>query len=138
MRTTSSRPPSQRLRQYVLVAQKFNHANVGRVLGLSDGHGPLPLLVLPYFSNGDIINYLKLNPGTTNKEKTELVCTYLRHFFSCTSYLSSSVQAKGILAALAYLHRDDMIHGGVRGVSGLPPCRTLAADNATSGKCFCR
>ena len=117
------------------MAQKFDHANVGHVFGLSDGHGPLPLLVLPHFSNGNVIDYLKSNPGKTDEEKTELVRAYLPQFFLYSSHFLCSAQAKGILAGLSYLHRGGIIHGAVRGVSGPPRCRRLAADNVTSGKC---
>ena len=39
------------------------------------------MLILPLFSNGDIINYLKQNPGKTDNEKIELVRTCLACVF---------------------------------------------------------
>jgi len=51
--------------------------NIGRVLGLSDGHGPIPFVVLPHLSNGNIVSYLKKFPGKTDRDKIELVRTSL-------------------------------------------------------------
>ncbi|KIM79286.1 hypothetical protein PILCRDRAFT_10438 [Piloderma croceum F 1598] len=47
------------LRQYFQVAHTFDHPHVGRVIGLSDINEPVPDLILPHFSNGDIVIYLK-------------------------------------------------------------------------------
>jgi hypothetical protein len=63
------------LRQFGQLARSFEHPNVGGIFGLINGYGPVPHLVLPYFSNGDIIRYLKRNPGKTDGEKIELVRT---------------------------------------------------------------
>ena len=64
------------LRQFGRIARHFEHPNVGGILGLSNSDGPVPFLVLPYFSNGDIIRYLKQNAGKTDDEKIELVRTF--------------------------------------------------------------
>jgi hypothetical protein len=67
--------PMKDLRQFGQLARSFEHPNVGGILGLIDGYGPVPHLVLPYFFNGDIIRYLKQNSGKTDGEKIELVRT---------------------------------------------------------------
>jgi len=84
---------TNRLHQYVHFAQRAVHANVGRVFGLSDDYGPVPLLVLPHFPNDNIVGYLKQNPDKTEKEKVELV--------------------NDILRGLTYLHRQGIVHGDV-------------------------
>ena len=73
----------QRLRDYILVAHTLNHPHVGRVLGLSSTNEPVPYLILPYFPNGDIVNYLKQNPDKTDEAKKELVRTCL----ACRQYI---------------------------------------------------
>lgn len=56
-----------------MAVQSFHHVNVSRTLGLSYGHGLVPLLVLPYFPHGEIVSYLKRCPDMTEKEKIALV-----------------------------------------------------------------
>ena len=77
MPTSSLRFYIKSLRQFVQLAQSLDHPNIGGVLGLSDSYGPVPLLVLPLFYNGNIVRYLKRNPGKTDREKIELVRTCL-------------------------------------------------------------
>jgi hypothetical protein len=79
----SSLLPIQRLHNYILVAHTLDHPHVGCVLGLSSTNEPMPYLILPYFSNGDIINYLKQNQSKTDKEKKELV----RACIACRRYI---------------------------------------------------
>ncbi|KIM71810.1 hypothetical protein PILCRDRAFT_16705 [Piloderma croceum F 1598] len=87
------------LRRYVQVAHTLDHPHVVRVIGLSGINEPAPYLILLLFSNGDIVRFLKQNPGKTDDEKIEL--------------------AKGVLAGLAYLHRLGIIHGSVHSKNAL-------------------
>jgi hypothetical protein len=79
--TSSQRCYIKGLCQFVQFSQSLDHPNVGSVLGLSNSDGPVPLLVLPLFSNGNIVRYLKRNSGKTDKEKIELVRTCLARDF---------------------------------------------------------
>jgi serine/threonine protein kinase len=90
---------TERLHQYIKIGRSLQHSNISHAYGLIDGFGALPLLVLPYFSNGNVVDYLKNCRGKTKKDKLTL--------------------AKDIIKGLVYLHDMGVIHGNIHGANVL-------------------
>ena len=43
---------------------KFNHPNVLTLRGVCLDGGPSPFIIMPFMSNGSLLNYLKMNRDT--------------------------------------------------------------------------
>ena len=43
---------------------KFNHPNVLTLRGVCLDGGPSPFIIMPFMSNGSLLNYLKMNRET--------------------------------------------------------------------------
>ena len=53
---------------------KFNHPNVLTLRGVCLDGGPSPFIIMPFMSNGSLLNYLKMNRETlviTQEDKDE-------------------------------------------------------------------
>ena len=44
--------------------EKFNHPNVLTLKGVCLDGGPAPFIIMPFMSNGSLLDYLKKNRGT--------------------------------------------------------------------------
>ena len=44
--------------------EKFNHPNVLTLRGICLDGGPAPFIIMPFMSNGSLLDYLKNNRGT--------------------------------------------------------------------------
>ena len=51
--------------------EKFDHPNVLTLRGVCLDGGPSPFIIMPFMSNGSLLNYLKKNRATLVVSKTE-------------------------------------------------------------------
>ena len=95
-----------------MVWSRVNHPNILPLLGIcSDFDRPnTPGLVSPYYSNGNIINYLKCRPGV---DRLQLVSGTGSRFKIFCSHLFQVIH---ITSALSYLHSMGIIHGDMKAV----------------------
>lgn len=93
---------------------RLKHSGVVQCLGaITNQHQ----IVLDWMQNGEIMNYLRKNPGASRVNLVSpLVFTTqeLRHPMS-----RKKVQVLGVTKALDYLHSHEVIHGDVKPV-GIP------------------
>jgi len=87
----------------------FNHSSVSQFLGLSFHHTYMPSLVLPFYPNGNVIQYL---------DKTEKSDNHKLHML------------KEIAEGIAYIHDVGVVHGDIRGANILinGECRPVLCD----------
>lgn len=50
---------SQRLQKGASVWQSLDHSNVSEFYGLAFNFGYMPALILPFYSNGNVVEYVK-------------------------------------------------------------------------------
>ncbi|KAG8870978.1 hypothetical protein FRB97_009190 [Tulasnella sp. 331] len=87
MSTQSSRTPEarvsridKRLRREVYAWVKLSHPNVTPLLGYQSG--PEPLLITPFYENGNLEEYLMANPGAPRLKLVVQAAAGLRHLHS--------------------------------------------------------
>lgn len=101
------------LKREVTKWMPLQHENVAVVRGLVYNKGIMPGIVLDFYANGNVIEYLTLDE-VRRKDKRRMV----RDFCSSYIYLRlQCVQVIGTASGLAYLHSHNIIHGDLRGVS---------------------
>ena len=74
----SSTSDKEKLLKEVTTMSSFKHPNVMSLIGLCLD-GEMPLLIMPFMSNGNVLEYVKQNKDGLHlsKEATEVeVCTY--------------------------------------------------------------
>jgi serine/threonine protein kinase len=76
--------------------KRIQHPNIVPFLGVMSAHGPLPALVLPFYGNGHVMQYLENNPSTD-----------ILHLL------------EGIASALNYMHSltPPIVHGDIKGAN---------------------
>jgi len=100
---------TERLHRHIEIGRSLQHANISHAYGLIDGYGVLPLLVSPYFPNGNVVDYLRNRYDKTIEDKIIL--------------------AKDILEGLVYLHDLGVVHGSIHGAN------VLISDNGSAILC---
>jgi len=74
--------------------KRVEHSNIVPFLGVIPDHGPLPALVLPFYGNGHVMQYLQKNPSAD-----------ILHLLG------------GVASALSYMHNSTppIVHGDIKG-----------------------
>jgi len=86
----------QRLEREARIWRRLEHPNVSEFYGLAFNFGYMPALILPYYGNGNVVDYVReKNSGA----KLDMV--------------------KQIAAGLEYLHEKSVVHGDIRGANVL-------------------
>jgi len=91
-----------RLLQKGEVWHKFDHPNVARFYGFTFDHAYMPALVIPYYPNGNVVEYVKRLPEMPVETKLDIV--------------------REIAGAIRYLHEEfepSVVHGDIRGANVL-------------------
>lgn len=94
---------------------KTRHPNIVPLRGVVLRIGNIPSLVIPYYKNGNVMNYLLRNPAA---DKLRLV-SHLKYFpkeVGTMKALTSSYQIEGLATAIGYLHGSALAHGDIKGV----------------------
>jgi serine/threonine protein kinase len=65
--------PLQRFSKELDMWKRLSHPNITPFIGVTACRGPLPVLLLPYYKNGNVVAYLAKNPGAD-------VFRLVRHF----------------------------------------------------------
>lgn len=82
----------ERLEQYARVWQDLQHPNVAEFIGLAFNFGYMPALILSFYGNGTVVEYVK---EKDNEARLDMV--------------------KQIGQGLEYLHQQSVVHGDLRG-----------------------
>jgi serine/threonine protein kinase len=86
----------ERLEREALVWRRLQHPNVAQFYGLAFSFGYMPALILPFYSNGGVVEYVR---GKNDRSKLDMV--------------------RQIAAGLKYLHDNSVVHGDLRGANVL-------------------
>ncbi|KZV95678.1 kinase-like protein, partial [Exidia glandulosa HHB12029] len=87
----------RQLRHEISIWKRLSHPNIHVLCGLHEGLGPTPAMVSPWYTNGDINNYVSRRAGEPEIDiiKAEL-------FLDVTT-------------GLAFLHEYPVVHGDIKG-----------------------
>jgi len=109
--------PQQRLSKELDNWKRLQHFNISPFIGVVSGFGHLPALLLPYYQNGHVNDYLAKNPSANI---LHLVRTSSADSKTREPTLKFDIlQLGGLANALSYMHNlsPPLAHGDVKGVS---------------------
>lgn len=61
-----------------LLMKDFDHNHVLRLIGVVQGDDSLPLVVLPFMQNGDLLTYIRCGENVSLRGKSDLLVIYLQ------------------------------------------------------------
>ena len=67
----------QRLEEAALVWRRLEHPNVSEFHGLSFNFGYMPALVLPFYGNGNVVEYVRQKDNDMKLDMVSIFCLFI-------------------------------------------------------------
>ena len=96
----------------------LSHPNICPMWSLTSSSEAIPAVAMPWFTNGNVVEFIRQNPGINKLAIVSLVSLFHDHIFD-----TSVVQIKQFASGVAYVHAMGKVHGNIVPVSSssLPP-----------------
>ena len=85
----------------------FSHPGLCPIWILASPNGPSPAVVMPWFGNGNVLEFMQRNPKADKLQIVRL-CSV-----STSSCLTLSAQVKQLADVVNYIHANGEVHGNI-------------------------